>query len=285
LSDAIDITPAEAALLRRERLDTVANAFGYSGGEKLTKPGLGHRERIRLRLTDDEGREVEWYLKRYGPPLEEMGAHHCCGGSHDAGHLSPAEAELRAVRMLESAGVATERAVAFGAEPDMWGTVRSYLIVEAVPGDALERCFEDFTSRHDGADQAVSAFNAALVELLSGLHGAGLAHRDLYASHIFLHEGADGPELSLIDLARVLRPRWRRFRWRVKDLAQLKYSMPPAWVAAHWDGVLAAWHGRVGGRKWGLEAAIDRKVASMRRRSRRKEAKQTETCGEDRCRH
>ena len=268
MSDAIPLNPEEAALLKREALDSVGGAFAYSGGERLDKPGLRHRERLRLGLTGGTGREVQWYLKRYGPPLEETGAQRCCGGAHDAGHVSPAEAELTNIGLLKAAGVPTMRPVAFGSQKDMWGTVRSYLIVEAVPGDALERCFGEYFARHRDDAAAMAAFNAALVDLVAKLHGAGLAHRDLYASHVFLHEAPGGAELYLIDLARVFAPRWRRFRWRAKDLAQLRYSMPADWADIYWSDFLDQYLARLGGGRRRLAGAVNRKVAAMRRRSR-----------------
>ena len=60
-------------------------------------------------------------------------------------------------------------------------------------------------------------------------------HRDLYLSHIFIHDaesdvpavvGGGGAVFTLIDLQRVFRPIWRRLRWVVKDLASLNYSTP-----------------------------------------------------------
>ena len=270
MSDAMSITAAEAALLKREGLDTVAGAFDCAGGEALDKPGLGGRERIRLRLTDGAGGEVLWYLKRYGDE------HHCDGSGHcccvlPSGRASPARRELEGISRLRAAGVPTMRAVAFGEETNLWGLQRSYLVVEAVPGDALERCLDDFLARRGGDPAAMDAFGAALVGLVAALHGAGLAHRDLYASHIFLDEGPDGVTLSLIDAARVFAPRWRRFRWRAKDLAALKYSMPAGWTQPHWDGFLDAYVARIGGGRGRWAGAVDRKVASLRRRQRRRQ--------------
>ena len=153
----------------------------------------------------------------------------------------------------------------------MWGRQRSYLVVAAVAGEALERCFDDFLARNADNEAALAAFNAALIQLVARLHSAGLVHRDLYASHVFLEDTPTGPKLYLIDLARVFKPRWRRFRWRVKDLAQLKYSMPSKWAEHHWREFLEMYLARIGGwpRRWAR--AIDRKVAAMRRRRRRKE--------------
>jgi len=233
-------------------LDTVAGAFAFTGGTDLNKPGLGRRRRTRLTLTDATGRTHELYLKRYGPEPSGRGPH-------------PAETEADNITAVRAAGVATMQVVAAGAEPLDDGTRRGYLLATAVGGDALERCFEDFLRRRDAA--AAAAITEQLAEMVRRLHAAGLCHRDLYASHVFLEAGGGAVRLWLIDLARVFRPRWRRRRWRVKDLAQLKYSMPPAWTQAHWGAFLAAYLGpdaTVQAPAWNRR--IDRKVGAMRRR-------------------
>jgi hypothetical protein len=64
------------------------------------------------------------------------------------------------------------------------------------------------------------------------MHRLGFVHRDLYLSHIFFHEGQlAGPKLSLIDLQRVGKPRWRQSRWVVKDLAALNFSAPASLIS------------------------------------------------------
>ena len=102
---------------------------------------------------------------------------------------------------------------------------------------------------------------------MARLHQSGYVHRDLYTSHIYM-DSADGEmQLYLIDVARMFRPRCRVLRWRVKDLAQLKYSMPPAWVQGHWDAFLQDYLRRLGvtgGHRYA--GRIERKVAMMRRR-------------------
>jgi len=257
----------EKALLKREGLDSLHGVFAYAGGELLSKPNLRARQRLRLRLVDESGRPVVWYLKRYGPEPWPVRLWGWLAGRE---RHSAARTESENIRRLESAGVATMRMIAMGEEPDLLGVRRSYIVLSAVPGGALERSFTDFLDRAVSHEEAVARFNSALVDLVRKLHSAGYVHRDLYASHIFLDESPDGPELYLIDLARMFAPRWRRYRWRVKDLSELKYSMPAAWVEEHWEGFLT---GYLGGRgamsRWA--ASIDRKVAAIRRRERRKQ--------------
>jgi heptose I phosphotransferase len=151
---------------------------------------------------------------------------------------------------------------------------RSYVVVSAVPGDAIERCGKDYLRRHPGQPEAAEALSEALVSLVRALHDAGLVHRDLYASHVFLHESEGELDLYLIDMARVFAPMRRLFRWGVKDLAQLKYSMPPQWVTVQWDAFLGEYldgPDAARRRRWAL--AIDRKVLAMRRRAERKSMK------------
>jgi tRNA A-37 threonylcarbamoyl transferase component Bud32 len=244
-----------AAEVRRRGLDTVDGAFGFVGGEDLDKAGLGARRRTRLRVPDGTGGERELYLKRYGPACWRRGR-------------SPAAAEADGIAAARSAGVATMRLLAAGEDAP---TRRSFVLVTAVPGEALERCGAAFLERHEEAPAAVDALTAGLAALVRGLHGAGLVHRDLYASHVFLTEGPDGQALHLIDMARMLYPRVRPFRWRVKDLAALKYSMPAVWVDGWWAAFLAAYLGDVSARvrqRW--ERAIGRKAARITRHDRRR---------------
>ncbi len=248
-----------AASLSAAGLDTVAGALSYRGGSDLDKPGLGTRRRTRLTLTDSEGRTQEAYLKRYGRETVRQRLRrwwtHGTGGT-------PARVECENIRAVAAAGVATMAPICWGQERPGG---RSFLIVSAVPGEALERCGEAFVAGAD--DRRLAELTAGLAETVSRLHGAGLCHRDLYASHVFLREGGDRLDLYLIDLARVFAPRWRRRRWRVKDLAQIKYSMPDAWVMRCWGEFLSACASDTPAPvRERLDRAIDRKVSRMRRR-------------------
>jgi len=246
--------------LRREGLDSVAGAFAFRGGQELAKPGLGHRSRVRFEITDGTGRVHRLYMKRYDrPPLRRRVAQLLACGLAP----SPAHVEYANIRAARQAGIPTMREVVCGAEAG-----RSFLIVTAVPGDALERCLGDFL--HRGGDARAGELTCRLAELVRRFHRAGFVHRDLYASHVFLDESSGGVQLYLIDLARMFRPRWRVFRWRVKDLAQLKYSMPPQWVERYWQRFMDAYLGEdPSARRLRYEAAIEAKVASMRRRAGR----------------
>jgi tRNA A-37 threonylcarbamoyl transferase component Bud32 len=252
--------------LRREGLDTVEGAFAYGSGEDLAKAGLGGRRRTRLEVTDGDGRTHALYLKRYGPGV--AGALRRWARQGRRG--SAAGIEFENIRRARAAGVPTMQPVLCGEDPCPIGAKRSYLIVTSVPGEAMERCFEAFFRSHAG-DGEVRAVTVKLARLVRRLHDTGHAHRDLYASHVFLDESAGGTGLYLIDLARMFPARLRRSRWFARDLAQLKYSMPAAWVAAFWRALLAEYLPGVSPaaiRR--LDEAVDRKVAGIRARAERR---------------
>lgn len=270
LSDACEKPSQLIAAITAAGLDTVEGAFAYQGGEDFDKPGLGHRRRTRITLfyevdeadkAGQSGQSHTLYLKRYGrePFKTRLGRFIATGR-----FTSAAEAEFANIKSTRSAGIGTMIPVICGA--DSLG--RSYLVVTSVPGDAIERCFEKFLAGSDAP--AIVQFTKDLACLVLKLHSKRLVHRDLYASHIFLEQTSEGPQLYLIDLARLFSPRLRFFRWRVKDLAQLKYSMPGKWIDRYWPVFMDTY--LEGSPSAGIcyQRAIDRKVARMSNRTQRK---------------
>ena len=250
-----------ASAIRAAGLDSLDGAFAFEGGTDLDKPGLGPRRRTHLVLTDDEGAEHSLFLKRYNDaPL----AIRLQGRLAGIGPGSQAWQEQRNIAWVSAAGVATMQTLAWGQEGR-----RSYILVSSVPGEAIERCGDAVFVRFGADMQFCESFTMELAQMVSRLHRSGLFHRDLYAAHLFLDILVDQPRLYLIDLARVIRPPVRRRRWQVKDLAQLKYSMPHRWLARYWAVFLELYLGGKANRL-ALEKAINRKVRRMARHDRRR---------------
>ena len=175
------------------------------------------------------------------------------------------------------AGLSTIAETFCGEQFDLIGAVRSYIILTEVPGQSLERIAESFLTACTERDGAVENFSRRLAELVKKLHAAGFVHRDLYASHIFLDQREDDFELHLIDLARMFSPRCRMFRWRVKDLAQLRYSMPAGWVQQHWKSFMRTYLGETADREFGrFNRAVMRKEARIRRRDMSKQSQRSD---------
>ena len=255
--------------LRDERLDTVDGAFGYGGGDELHKANLRHRRRTRVDITDaaDEARVL--YLKRYSRErfCDVLRRVRVYGWA-----TSPAGVEFANIVAARRAGVPAMEALIYGDDRTWLGHHRSYLVMSEVPGEALERTGEAFFARHGVDSDMAETLTIQLAMIAAKLHDAGYVHRDFYASHVFLDERDGAIALYLIDLARMFKPRWRRFRWRVKDLAQLKYSMPADWVAQCWWEFLSTYLASIethhSAAQW--RCAIDRKVQTMQRRGERK---------------
>jgi tRNA A-37 threonylcarbamoyl transferase component Bud32 len=246
-----------ADAIRQAKLDTLEGAMAYSGGESLEKPGLGSRQRTRVEVTDSRQRPQTFYLKRYGP----SGLWSTFRGWLQTGKwASPAGREAENIRRCRAADVKTMEVLAW----DQKGPAgESYIVVTSVPGDALERIGQWLVEERPSL---LPQMTDRLAEMARRLHEAGLFHRDFYASHVFCAESENDVELHLIDLARLTRPLLRRRRWRVKDLAQIKYSMPETWVTQFWPRFLAGYCGAAGGAA-DLNARVEAKVSRMQKRN------------------
>ena len=251
-------------------LDTLDGAFAYRDGDDLHKPNLGTRRRTRVVLRNAAGREWVLFLKRYGPePFRRRlwKWMFSFGSIKNAAHV-----EFDAITQTRAAGVPTMEALVFG--QDGWYAGgrggRSFLLVSAVPGEALERQLDTLAGPQADATLA-EKLAPSLADLVQTFHRAGLVHRDLYASHIFLARKGESFDLHLIDLARVFRPKWRTFRWRVKDLAALHFSLPQEWRTRHWKNFLDHYLGDVTEKQTARWAtAIEKKSRAMSRRAERK---------------
>lgn len=272
MGERFEIAPGAEGLLARHGLTSLSAVFAFQEGRRLDKPGLeGWRRRLRLTLGTADGRTRTLYLKRFDhPPLRRQWQR------WREGHTgwSTAGVEWLNARRLAEAGVPATEAVAFG--QDMCGPWerRSFVLLAEVPGESLER----WVPRHLPGDQvgepAAAALDAArrrrlldaAARLVARLHAAGFVHRDLYLSHLFI----DGDSLRLIDLQRVFRPRWRRRRWVVKDLAALHFSAPPERIGRFERLRFLVRYARACGRRFGTARALAGPVEVKARRMARR---------------
>lgn len=195
--------------------------------EALCKPGLGGRERWRWH--PDAARPASYYVKRYlAPPWREQWDRlwrQCAAHSR-------AWWEFRQSVELNRRHIPAVRAVAVAEQ--MHGPLerRSTVIFEPVTGDAFDRVWPRLSVAGAPLTRPPQrqALIRALARLITAFHTAGWCHRDLYLCHVFLDADVSGvapPRFTLIDLARVHKPRWWRLRWLIKDLGQLDSSARP----------------------------------------------------------
>jgi hypothetical protein len=123
--------------------------------------------------------------------------------------------ELRGVRQMASAGVASVTVVAAGTDAEGRGALLTAELDGFVAADTLLRQGTPFAS-----------MLKATADIAGRLHRASLHHRDLYLNHFYLGDRAEaGMSVRLIDAARVGRGGWlTRKWWIVKDLGQFLFS-------------------------------------------------------------
>jgi len=193
---------------------------------ELHKPGLGGRRRWRWELDDGVPAGRVLFVKCYDEPplrsqLDRM-------RRQDSRH-SRAWWEYRTAQRLAAAHIPTAAPVAYVEE--MVGRLerRSAVLLAGVPGEAFDRAWRRMEAAGAWPTRGPARHDVTrrLARFVAAFHSTGYCHRDLYLCHIFAE--VDGqplraPTFYLIDLARLHRPRLRRLRWLIKDLAQLDSS-------------------------------------------------------------
>ncbi|MFM1873959.1 MAG: lipopolysaccharide core heptose(I) kinase RfaP [Planctomycetota bacterium] len=148
-------------------------------------------------------------------------AGHCLFGKWRVGRFADARAEWRWLGELPVLGLRTPARVAWLGDAE-----RSLVITRAADGRALLDW--GIESLRDGwAPQCLAYACREVAPRVRALHNAGLFYRDLYWNHVFAADPRGTEPPTFLDVERVFRPRWRRRRWLVKDLAGLLSSAPP----------------------------------------------------------
>jgi len=194
--------------------------MGFAGGELVRDKGIRTIERVTL------GGEhpATLYLKRHTRGSLREAVNELLSGRRPS---SAAAHEWEAILKLRAAGIETMTALAFGER--RWFPWRgpSFIATAEIEGRRLE----DQVKFLCGKFREKRGIIAALADCVRRMHRAGLNHRDLYLSHVFLQTSAQGLRPALIDLQRVQQKARESNRWVVKDLAALNYSSPPSAVS------------------------------------------------------
>ncbi|MGE3175699.1 MAG: lipopolysaccharide kinase InaA family protein [Planctomycetota bacterium] len=171
-----------------------------------------------------------------------------------------ARAEWHWLHVLPMLGIAVPQPMAFERRGGS-----SLLCTAAVPGRPLDAVLLE-SHRHGRFAAAVRFACEVVAPRIAALHDHGLVFRDLYWNHLFATSLRPDAELSFVDVERVFRPRWRRFRWWIKDLAGLLASLPVEPSTRDAGRFLCAYLGHRGMRD---RRAVHRWFAACRRKARR----------------
>lgn len=137
------------------------------------------------------------------------------------GGSSPAEREWKNIDVLNKSGFRTNEPVVYGQKIPQKGRRLSFIITKKIEGAVSLEKYILSAFKNEGYNSRQKIIKT-LAEFAKRFHSMGFCHQDFYAGHIFLGEG----RLYLIDVQRLLKKKMLRDRWRLKDIAQLNYSVP-----------------------------------------------------------
>lgn len=213
-------------ILTRNRLNTFDRMFVYDGGEVVKDIGI--RTVTRITLTID-GKVRHFYLKRhYTDKLWFQKRGSSFGGG---GRLSQGLLEFDNICRFREANVSTPVPVAAGQRMIRWPRVQSFVVTEDFrPYISLEKLLETRPEFFLGAESKTRKrlLLKEIAELARRMHERGFNHRDFNGTHVLLcYDNEDRPPATaLFDLQRIDRKRLFRFRWIIKSLAEMNYSLP-----------------------------------------------------------
>jgi heptose I phosphotransferase len=146
---------------------------------------------------------------------------------------TPGRLEVRNVDRLVHAGIDVMEVLAFGERLHEDGRMESFLLTHALEGYVELQHFlrRRFPPRDPccirPTDPELGRLLDQMADIVRRFHEAGFNHRDLYCCHFFVREPDRGRfEIRMIDLQRVQHRCRGRWRWIIKDLAQLAWSVP-----------------------------------------------------------
>lgn len=231
------------AMMERAGLTAFEDIMSTSRGRCLRK--LPGRENWYLPVEDIPESRLAMYLKKHHVRTWSTRVSATLGVKPPA---SAGRVEARNAESLAALGIDVMRPVAYGEKLCADGRLDSFLITEELEGyeelqDFVRRRFPPSSRRRSlgtempgpcqpgAAGLELRRLIRQVAEIARRFHGAGYNHRDFYCCHFLVKETAPGAfDVRLIDLQRVQHRRWFRWRWIVKDLAQLASMAPDGWI-------------------------------------------------------
>lgn len=144
---------------------------------------------------------------------------------------SPGMAEFENICEFRENGLPTVVPVAAGERKVGLFCRESFLVTaDVAPFISLEKLIYNHPEKLRGKEgqQRKNRIIAAIAHLARCMHEKGFNHRDFNATHVLIGPEEKNGEISLalFDLQRMDRKKWMRFKWAIKILAELSYSMP-----------------------------------------------------------
>jgi hypothetical protein len=212
-------------LLKSNGLLDFDTIYRFEGGQMIKK--LSSRSIVRIELEAPE--KPILYLKRHVP--ERVSTFGSIPFFDSSGISSQGRLEFENICNFRENSIPTVTPVACGEHQINSNRFESFVLTEDFhPWISLEDMIRDHPEFYRGREGAEhkKVLLGKLGQLAKKMHRSGFNHRDFNATHILLRYTEDGElhEPALFDLQRVDQKRIFRFRWIIKALAELNYSLP-----------------------------------------------------------
>lgn len=213
-------------LMEKPQFHSFQSIWRYPDGETIKR--IKDRSVIRIPIKGDGGERV-FYFKKHN--LEYVGPGKVLRALFPTWGMSQGRKEFENICDFRKNNLSTVIPVATGEKFSNIFWAESFLITEDFsPFISLEDLLRDrpqFFTGPDGELRKQYMINQ-IARLAREMHQAGFNHRDFNATHILLYyENKSGvPKIALFDLQRVDRRKIFRFRWMIKSLAEVNYTLP-----------------------------------------------------------
>ena len=213
-------------LLKEICFDSFEAIWKYHAGEVIKK--IKSRSVIRFAVQTNSGKRF-FYLKRHNTKF--VGIQRFLSLFFPKLVLSEGKREFENICDFREGGLGTVLPVAAGERFVKLCWVQSFLITEDFsPFISLEYMLRDnpefFMGEKDSYRKKKSINKIGM--FARKMHNKGFNHRDFNATHILLYykDESDVPDIALFDLQRVDRNSVFQFRWIIKSLSELNYTLP-----------------------------------------------------------
>ncbi len=205
--------------------DSFESVWKYQDGETIKK--IKARSVIRFEIQTDSGKKY-FYLKRHNTKF--VGIQRFLSLFSPKLVLSEGKREFENICDFREGGLGTVLPVAAGERFVKFCWLQSFLVTEDFsPFISLEYILRDnpeFFMGEKGSYRKRNLINR-IGMFARKMHNKGFNHRDFNATHILLYykDKSDVPDIALFDLQRVDRNPVFQFRWIIKSLSELNYTL------------------------------------------------------------
>jgi len=214
-------------LLEKNNIDTYEAIWCIKNGEQVKK--IKERSVTRIEIETENNKKRVFYLKRHNRKC--LGISRLFAFFLSKNFVSEGRKEFTNICDFRKRNLPTVVPVAAGEKFFRFFWIDSLLLTEDcspfLPLSDILEIRPDFFKRK-GGERKKKILLRGIALLARSMHNKGLNHRDFNSTHILVNydSGSNMPQFSLFDMQRVDKNKFLSFRWMIKSLARLFYSLP-----------------------------------------------------------